>query len=397
MKEVIWKTKGSPGKFTTALAFVSFLMVLIPACKEKFDPPVKNVNTNFLVVEGVVNVGNEETNIRLSRTSGLKSDSLVVETGAQVKIEGEDNTSFALPDKGNGNYGVSSINLDTSIRYRLAINTSNGQQFVSEYVKMIKNPPIDSINYERTNNGVDIYINTHDDANITRYFRWQYDETWEHHAAYFATLKYIYNPDRGGIVMGVVKRDVTDPEIFKCFTRQFPSTIFLGSSEKLSQTYIHLPLRFIPNSAQELSVMYYIHVKQYALSKDEFDFLERMKKNTESIGSIFDAQPSQLNGNIKCVSNPDQPVVGYFGISNLSESSIFIKAMDVNWTYDYRCVENVITNSPDDLENKAGNTLPTNIATLGPFGSIATFRASAPECVDCRLNGGTNIKPDFWP
>lgn len=377
-------------------AALSFLILAAAGCKEKFDPPIKNVTTNFLVVEGVVNVGNDESNIRLSRTVGLKSDSLIVERGAQVKIEGEDNSSIILPEKGNGDYGVSSIFLDTSIKYRLSINTSNGQQYVSDFVKMVRNPPIDSINWERTADGLQIYINNHDADNATRYFRWQYDETWEHHAAYTTILKYVFDPSQGNQITGVDYRDQNDPKIYECWTSQNPSAILLGSTEKLSKAAIHLPLRFIPNAAQELSVKYYIHVKQFALSKEGYQFFERLKKNTESLGSIFDAQPSQLGSNIKCVSNPDEPVVGFFNLSNFSEASIYIKATEANWRYNMGCIDFVIDNNPDAIEKNGGGTLPTQVEAMGPFASIKSFRASPSQCVDCRLNGGTNVKPDFW-
>lgn len=397
MKQVMGRRKtGCSNGAVPVLILLSLIMLEFSACKERFDPPTKNVNTNFLVIEGEVNVGNEETNIRLTRTSGLKSDSLIVETGAQVRIEGDDNSSFVLPEKGNGDYGVSSIFLDTSKKYRLAINTSNGQQFVSDYVKMVKNPPIDSISWQRTADGLQIYTSTHDPLNNTRYYRWQYDETWEHHAAYTSQLKYVYDEIQTFKITGVTYRNQNDPQIYECWTRRFPSTIFLGSAEKLSQATIFLPIKFIPNGAEELSVKYYIHVKQFALSKEGYQFFERLKKNTESLGSIFDAQPSQLTGNIKCVTNPEEPVVGFFSLSNLSEAHIFIKSTEANWFYDMGCQDFVIKNNQQELDDKAVGTLPTNVESLGPFASITSFRASAPQCVDCRLNGGTNIKPDFW-
>ena len=61
--------------------------------------------------------------------------------------------------------------------------------------------------------------------------------------------------------------------------------------------------------------MYSINVKQYALSHEAYLFFEKIKKNTEQLGSIFDPQPSELQGNIHCITNPAETVVGYVDIS----------------------------------------------------------------------------------
>ena len=36
-----------------------------------------------------------------------------------------------------------------------------------------------------------------------------------------------------------------------------------------------------------------------------------MQKNAESLGSIFDEQPTQITGNIHSVTNPSEQVIGY--------------------------------------------------------------------------------------
>jgi hypothetical protein len=65
-------------------------------------------------------------------------------------------------------------------------------------------------------------------------------------------------------------------------------------------------------------------LKQYGLSSDAYTFWSQMKKNTEELGSIFDAQPSQINGNIHCTTNPVEPVFGYVSITNIQTKRIYI-------------------------------------------------------------------------
>ena len=63
------------------------------------------------------------------------------------------------------------------------ITTKNGKEYASDYSVVRTTPEIDSISWLRDNGGVRIYINTHDDQNKTKYYRWSYSETWEFHAA----------------------------------------------------------------------------------------------------------------------------------------------------------------------------------------------------------------------
>ena len=127
-----------------------------------------------------------------------------------------------------------------------------------------------------------------------------------------------------------------------------------------------------------------------------------MKKNTENTGSVFNPLPSQLVGNIYCLSDPSKMVVGYFNVSPHQEKRFFIPAADVpGWNYNMSCKLFEINNNADDIATYGSQLLPTIAAKTKPIPfstalEILTFKASYPECVDCTLTG-TNTKPPFWP
>lgn len=376
------------------LLFFAFI-VLVAGCKEKYISPVPPVSKGFLIVEGVVNNEGGVTNLKLSRSSSLNSNDHNTENAAIVKLESNQNTSLQLAENFAGNYSIDNLHLDTSLQYRLNITTSNNEQYLSEFVSVRKNPPIDSVNWVRQNEGVDIFINTHDDSNKTLYYQWEYDETWEFHSAYSATLKYIIQPGTD-IRTGVTFRVAGDPQIYACWQFNSSSSLLLGSSAKLSKDIIHLPLTLVPNGSWKISVLYSMMVTQYSWSKEGYEFLERMKKNTESVGSVFDAQPSQLNGNIHCISNPAQPAIGFFNICTVRQKRIFIKNGDLlHWNIGEGCYTKIIENNKDSIADKASGLLPVDVAMGTPF-SIITFNAAPPNCVDCRQRG-VNIKPAYWP
>lgn len=369
---------------------------MVTGCKERFLSPVPKVPSGYLVVEGVVNNGGVETNIMLSRTTNLGENRTQKETGAVVRIESNNNTSFLLAENAEGNYNINNVQLDTSLEYRLAITTSNNEEYISDYEPVRNNPPIDSINWVRESKGVQLYINTHDPQNNTRYYQWDYGETWEFHSAFSTSLKFIKGgPPLFENIAVDYRRFPADPDIYTCWKNNASTSIILGSSAKLSNDIIHLPLIFIDNASQKLSVLYSVMVNQYSWSKAGYEFLERMKKNTESVGSVFDPQPSELNGNIRCTSNPALSVIGFFNICTIQQKRIFIKNSELaNWGYRQPCGEEVYPNVPDTVKMLSSllPTRPQNIVA----NSIVTFYAAPEYCVDCTLSG-SNVKPIFWP
>jgi predicted secreted protein len=384
------------------IKYIFYIFILFAfSCKEKYISPVVSPKTGYLVVEGIVNSGAGNTNIVLSRTTPLDNLSVQYETGAQVIVEGEDNSTHALKEVTPGHYTVVSLNLNSTKKYRLNIATNDGKKYLSDFAAIQNNPAIDSLNWRIQDNGVQIFVNAHDPSNKAQYYQWEYDETWEIHSAYLSYLKYQIVKKTGGDIYSVVFSDSTrfsyDLGKYFCWRTEPSTQLLISSTATLSQDVVNVPLTYIPPSSWKLGVKYSINAKQYSLSKDGYEFLQRMKKNTEGTGSIFDAQPSELNGNIHCVSNPTEPVIGYVNICTVQEKRIFINSKEVpDWTYNPYCTQIEVPNNSDSIHIKAIDLLPTNYVKSNPMtGAIISFYAAPPDCVDCRLRG-SNVKPAFW-
>ena len=277
--------------------FLIVISVLFFTCKEPYTPPISSPITGYLVVEGFINSGNGESTITLTHTTKLvDSVAIIYEDGAQVNIEDEGGATYPLDWRNNGTYISNSLSLNPANKYRIHIKTVNGSEYVSDYTAVKTTPPIDSISWQLENGGVQIYVNSHDPSNNTKYYQLKYSETWEFHSPFIKSLEYVRDPVTG-IIDGVAPIQA-DTSIYKCWKTQSPSDIILVSTEKLSESKVYLPIRYIEPKADELSVLYYIEVKQYALSQEAYLFKEKLKKNTEQLGSIFDAQPSELGGNL---------------------------------------------------------------------------------------------------
>ena len=373
--------------------YLIVFVVIASGCKKLYEPNIDSPVIGYLVVEGFINSSAGVSTITLTRTTKLMDSMVAVyEHHAQVSIESDNNESFPLTEGVNGSYTSDVLHLSPNLKYRVRIITQSAKEYLSDFSPVKYTPPIDIISWQVENGGIQIYVNAHDDQNNTKFYRWTYSETWEFHSRYLKTLYYIIDPisqQAVGIISGSA-----DTTIYKCWKTQNSTNILSGSTEKLSMDKIHLAVRYIEPQSDELTVLYYIRLKQYALSNDAYLFYQKLKKNTEQLGSIFDPMPSELAGNIHCITDPNELVIGYIEPAEEQEKELFIHHSDlpVIWISQMQCGEFEVENKPPlDV-----SIIPTRIATLGPFNSIASFYASDALCVDCTLRG-TNVKPLFWP
>jgi hypothetical protein len=365
-------------------------------CKDKYVSPYKSPNVGYLIVEGFIS-GNTPIQYTLSRTLPLPGDSTIPrETGANVEVEGSDNSSISLVDRGGGVYSSADTPmLNAQIRYRLRIHTAEGEDYLSDFVPFRPTPPIDSINWVESSDGVNIYVNTHDPANATRYYEWNYDETWEYHSAEPSGEEY------DTATVQVIPRPPSS-QIYRCWHEDSSNNILLGSSIKLAQDVIYRqPLELLRKNVVQLSVLYTTLVKQWALTDSAYNYASILQKNTESLGSIFDAQPTELYGNIHCLSNPTEQVIGYISAGTIRQQRIWISATQLtDWAYTYSCpVEDfrVGLDSMDLLQSyRYGGDIP-----LYPHyplrGAQDGWTSNYAFCIDCRSQGGVATKPAIWP
>src|SRR5215471_381218 len=145
-----------------AIATFVIITLAFAMCKQVYEPPAQAQNIRLLVVEGFINAGQGPTIFFLSRTGDLQDQSARPEYNAQVKVEGEDGSAFPLVDSFNGKYYYPQLVLNNNFKYRVHIKTSDGREYASDYTPVRHTPPIDSITFQMEDNGVRIYVSTHD-------------------------------------------------------------------------------------------------------------------------------------------------------------------------------------------------------------------------------------------
>ncbi len=366
------------------------------ACKEAYLPPEITQTNNYLVVDGILNSSGDSSIIKLTRTRNFSDTiSSINEDQAIVTVESEAGNKFFLPFRSNGLYSVASLPLISTQKYRLLIKTVSGETYESEYVQVKQTPDIDSLSWKQ-DAGVAITVNTHDPTGNTRYYRWEYIETYEYLPTFSSDLGYDY-------VNNVVYRRDSSNSIDRCWITQLSPDIVLATTSNLTEDLIaDYPLTFIPDNSDKISVRYSILAKQYALTKEAFEYWQQLRKNSKELGSIFGTQPQQLNSNIRCTSDPSKPVIGFVSITSLKEKRIFIKTNEVvNWhptsSLDQFCKEIVL--SPDSVRfflNRDHDYVPAYYISVLPPVANPPLAVAKKICVDCTTRGGIPKKPSYW-
>lgn len=373
-------------------SYILFLLaLLLPGCIEEFTPKDVDEISDMLVVEGTIS-GDSNTVIKLSRSVGLLSESTYNPvSGATVRVARSDGwISDPGAETETGEYQVYVGELDTSLSYHLVMYIG-GKEYRSTESQPIITPEIDSVIWKNKGEGepITIHVTTHDNSRDVGYYHWAYKEDWEVHASYFANADYnvetgVYTPySSNGL------------NTYYCWGNAKSQTLLLEDTEKLTGNLIYeKKLTTIPATDERISYLYSILVTQWAVSKSCYHYFSNLQNNIDEAGSIFAPQPSELPGNITCVTDASEVVIGYVDVATATEKRIFI--------------------SKDEIEDSSYKPLSCSIVEVPEGGSVVdTMKLyglvvyNVPEdlkygtltekaCVDCRLKG-SKTKPDFWP
>lgn len=353
------------------------------SCVEPFSPPEIESASRYLVVDGFLNANSAEgSQIKLSRTQNVTDNSAPKpELRARVTVEGNQGSNFTFTETPNGIYTLTPRTYRNNEQYRVRIKTMDSKEYVSAYVPIVKTPPIDSVTYKLTpsNSGVEIFVNTQDPTNATRFYRWSFDETWQYYSALYSGLEVVNN------AIELRKEDISI-----CWAGAKASKIVLGSSVKLSKDIIKdQQVTSVSALSGKLRVKYSILVKQFGLTQEEYEYWTTLAKTTEGTGGLFDPQPSQVTGNITCINDPSQLVFGYFSASYQQEQRIFVTERLGNFTpcatTDTLTAREVLESIDLIVEEYYEGASPIPQYIMGPI-----------NCADCRLQGGVNKRPPFW-
>lgn len=384
------------------LAAAAMVMMAV-SCIYPFNPEPQDGSGAF-VIEGDILLG-DYTDVMLSFTAPVTApDEASAPPVCDVWVEDEAGTTYqgVRDNEAPGRYRVDTRNASPDKRYRLhVLRNDDKREYVSGWGEAPVVPEIDSLSYilDFDRSRLNVALSMHSRGGS--FFKWRYVEDWEYHADYNAVIKYVppvfsgrwgVATDDGNIV------DIVYPEsTYYCYGHDVSSEIMIFSTE--SQTddrFVDLEFHPIPRSDVRISYIYHIDVYLEPLTEDAYRYWETVKANSEYNGNLFAPNPSELIGNIRCVQDPDEMVMGYISVASLAHKALYIRNIDTRFYKDPNPYEEpLLVNRGDWYETYNDGYLPFSYYMM-PGDLSQTYWARA-RCVDCLRKGkGTYKRPDNW-
>ena len=233
--------------------------------------------------------------------------------GAQVEIEDQDGNKASLIESGEGTYILleGSLSGEPGKAYRLSVFLRSEEQYISSWetmpapiqiekprIEVNKRPVPSSINVLVDKVFIDVLVDT--PLKTTNgdkgFFRWEVNET-------FSILDLQCGPF-----------DIADICFYEVVDKFNPVKVFKTIDDSQEQLRGFPVFSREPVPYREFGEWHYFNVVQYSISKETYDYWDRIEVVSDPTGSIFDKLPAKVPGNI--TSSGDSEVFGYFEVAS---------------------------------------------------------------------------------
>ena len=400
---------------------VFFIGIFTISCVEPFEIATITFE-NSLVIEATITNELKYQEIKLSRTYPLEEEGPFDENNANVTIIDDFQNTYNFQETSSGKYlSTFKFGAISGRNYQLMILTADGKRYTSTPIQLsnIVEEFNASITKEINDDGIEgiaIYANSFDPSGNSKYYRYEYEETYKIIAPYWSPL------DAFGVSMAPTNDD--PPPLHEVYTlprtkeeRVCYNTV---NSNKILQTETNLfsedrvtnfPIRFLAKDDFMITYRYSILVRQYVQSLEAYTFYKTHTKFSDQESLFSENQPGFIVGNVFSVDDSNERVLGYFEVSSALTQRIFFDFEDFfpdepKPPHIVGCYiiapELDAWDGPEfsplikllmfdgmkffDFNNKGANT---------PINPNRPYLIVRKECGDCTTLG-SNVKPDFW-
>ncbi|MBR5905102.1 MAG: DUF4249 family protein [Bacteroidales bacterium] len=370
------------------------LALAASACIYPYDADLDTEVPERLVVAGDILIG-EQTQIDLGYVMPLGTNPYTerrTPPEASVVVENDLGQAFRGTKVRDGRYIVDTENAPENARYRLMVRLEDNREYITPWSGVNQEPEIRDITYQVNDSQMQLFCSLNGRDSLWN-FSWEYDEVWEYHAYFIPDLLYDYQNGEY-----VVQRKFSD--YYFCWNSRSSVEPCLATADGLSEnSVVNNNFLNINRSDDRLNYYYSIQLKVRGLSSDARKYMEHMMSLSNGTGDLFTPTPSEMRGNITCVGNPEEQVVGFVSVCKRSFQRIFIHTENI-----YKCPE-----YPDGLlfypqPDEDGNYNLDNLFNYSspvfyelPEPNATNVRWGPKRCVDCRAWGGTKTRPEWWP
>ena len=402
-------------RLTYKILGICLLLVSAASCIEEIDFATEDFES-ALVVEATISNELKQQEILLSRTYKFESNGPNPEQNATVRIESSAG-AISFREVEPGKYvSLFPFGAQRDIDYRIKIITNDGRSYSSTPERLTTSTEIGELYIEREtddsgNDGVSILVDSYDSDGTSKYYRFEYEESYKIIAPKWRDQDLIvidpeWSAGQGCVVQLVPKTD----ERRICYASDTSNVLILGSTLSLTEDRLsRFPVRRILAENPIISYRYSILVKQFIQSREAFNYFETLQQFSESESVFSENQPGFFNGNVQSDLNIEEKVVGFFDVTYVSKKRVYLNYEDLfanesRPPYFTPCFESTPVRDQGHPTDRCGGLISSLLSkeiaywmenplpesdNMGPYIMVPI------ACGDC-TELGANVAPDFW-
>jgi len=384
------------------------LLLLAAGCTEQYALQTTSFE-DALVVEATITNELKKQQIRITRTYKLEENGPQPESRAVVYITDESGKQYDFEENDGIYLSADAFAAETGKLYQLHISTQNGKSYTSstETLTTVNNMQDvkASVKTVKGDRGVSINAMSFDPANSSKYYRYEFEETYKVIAPKWDDERAVlgaFDPGTGFSGVSVIPRTIQNQV---CYSTKKSEDIIQTSTNDLSEDRVDFPVRFISTQNYIISYRYSILVWQYVQNLAAYTFYKTLKNLSGSESILSSNQPGFFYGNLKSEDDPNERIVGFFEVSSVSSKRIYFNYEDLFpgeplppyfTECDVREFKYCFNQNVDPECKGAALVSVVGSNSLVHYDSnISYFFMVPPPCGDC-TSFSSNIKPAFW-
>ena len=312
--------------FLNKITYLLLLSFIIGGCTEQY---VIQTNTfeEALVVEATITNELKKQQIKISRTYRFEENGPTFESDAEVFITDNSGNRYEFEEQSGVYVSKAEFKAVPNREYHLNITTNDGRSYVSSTETLPTETEIESViptvatvEGER---GVQINVNSYDPSNTSKYYRYEYEETYKIVAPYWISKKAVVTgPEEVSFITRTEEAET-------CYSTKNSNDIILTTTASFNEDRVNFPVRFISDQNYIITHRYSILVRQYVQSLAAYTYYKTLKKISGSESILSPKQPGFFYGNLKSVDNPNEKIIGFFEVSSVSSKRMFFNYVDL--------------------------------------------------------------------
>ena len=311
---------------------VTLLSIVLYSCVDELDVSTDTA-LRTLVVEGFISTERAAHEIRLSTSAKYGSvfeDFPKKVENALVRIRDNRGRQVFLTERAPGTYRTpNDFKAEVGNSYTLLVTLLDGRRFASLPQTVLPAPPIDTLLliYKAIptsdpvvfRHGVEVYARWNDPI-AEQNFYW-----WQNNGTYLIET----NPELHTSINPSTGNSFSDPKdcCATCWIDEMQGDNELRIFSDLNNDGAELTqlAAVIVDDGARYDDKYLVRIKQYALNKETYAFLNLLQEQLSVDGGIFDPPPAVIRGNMLNLDNPEEEPIGYFYAADFAIDSIFIE------------------------------------------------------------------------